>query len=239
MQRYFINESESLIDLSNNLLIIKGDDAHHMINVMRMSIGDKIYACFNNITYVASITMMSKHDVTLDIIEEVKEDKELDCIVTIAQGMVRKEKMEEVIDHITEMGASFYLPVMMKRSNVKINEEKSDKKLIRYNKIAKEAAEQSHRSKTLEVLPTVSFKDFIKISTEYDLCLVCHVDSSNPLYLGDAIKDETKSLKWTVFRYLIGFSIFILLFLWIFQILFLKYYYEIYNIHICFLLRIV
>lgn len=37
---------------------------------------------------------------------------------------------------------------------------------------------------------------------------------------------KTKSLKWTVFRYLIGFSIFILLFLWIFQILFLKYYYE-------------
>lgn len=40
---------------------------------------------------------------------------------------------------------------------------------------------------------------------------------------------KTKSLKWTVFRYLIGFSIFILLFLWIFQILFLKYYYEIYK----------
>lgn len=40
---------------------------------------------------------------------------------------------------------------------------------------------------------------------------------------------KTKSLKWTVFRYLIGFSIFILLFLWLFQILFLKYYYEIYK----------
>ena len=40
---------------------------------------------------------------------------------------------------------------------------------------------------------------------------------------------KTKSLKWTVFRYLMGFSIFILLFLWIFQILFLKYYYEIYK----------
>lgn len=40
---------------------------------------------------------------------------------------------------------------------------------------------------------------------------------------------KTKSLKWSVFRYLIGFSIFILLFLWVFQILFLKYYYEIYK----------
>ena len=56
--------------------------------------------------------------------------------------MVRKEKMEEVIDHITEMGASFYLPVMMKRSNVKVNNEKNDKKLIRYNKIAKRRSRQ-------------------------------------------------------------------------------------------------
>lgn len=194
MQRYFINNKESFIDLSSNLLIIRGDDAHHIINVMRMSVGDKIYACFNNLTYIACISELSKHDVTLDIIEEIHEDKELDCIVTIAQGMVRKEKMEEVIDHITEMGASFYLPVMMKRSNVKVNEEKSDKKLIRYNKIAKEAAEQSHRTKTLEVLPMVSFKDFIKMSKQYDLCLVCHVDSTNPLYIGDVIKDETNIL---------------------------------------------
>lgn len=40
---------------------------------------------------------------------------------------------------------------------------------------------------------------------------------------------KTKSLKWSVFRYLIGFSAFILLFIWLFQILFLKYYYELYK----------
>ena len=164
MQRYFINESESLIDLANNLLVVKGDDAHHMINVMRMTVGEKIYACFNNTTFIASISSMSKRDVTFDILEEVKEDKELPCSVCIAQGLVRKEKMEEVIDHITEMGASYYLPVMMKRSNVKVNAEKGEKKLIRYNKIAKEAAEQSHRTKKLEVLDLVTFKDFISLS---------------------------------------------------------------------------
>lgn len=194
MQRYFINESESLVDLANNLLTIKGDDAHHIINVMRMSINDKIYACINNRTFIASISSISKRDVTLDILEEVIENKELSCNVTIAQGMVRKEKMEEVIDHITEMGASFYLPVMMKRSNVKVNNEKNDKKLIRYNKIAKEASEQAHRTKMLEVLPIVSFKEFINYSKQFDLCIVCHVDDSNPLYIGDVIKSENNIL---------------------------------------------
>mgnify|MGYP003457911576 CR=1 FL=1 len=50
MQRYFINLDESIVDLINNILIIKGDDAHHIINVMRMSIGEKVYVCFNNST---------------------------------------------------------------------------------------------------------------------------------------------------------------------------------------------
>lgn len=194
MQRYFINLEESTVDLINNILIIKGDDAHHITNVMRMNIGEKVYACFNNSTYICVIVALSKNEVTLNILEEIEEDKELPCTVTIAHGLVRKEKMEEVIDHITEMGASVYLPVVMKRSNVKLNEEKKDKKLIRLNKIAKEAAEQSHRTKVLEVLPTVSFKEFIKYSKDYDLKLVANVDINNPLYIGDVIKNQTNIL---------------------------------------------
>ena len=194
MQRYFINDLESFIDLSNNILIIKGDDAHHIINVMRMNIGEKIFACYNNKTYICSIQSLSKNEVSLNIEKEIIENKELPCNVTIAHGLVRKEKMEEVIDHITEMGASFYLPVVMKRSNVKLNEEKKDKKLIRLNKIAKEAAEQSHRTKVLEVLPTTTFKEFIKNSKDYDLKLVANVDLNNPLYIGDVIKDQTNIL---------------------------------------------
>lgn len=194
MQRYFINDLESFIDLSNNILIIKGDDAHHIINVMRMNIGEKIFACYNNKTYICSIQSLSKNEVSLNIENEIIENKELPCNVTIAHGLVRKEKMEEVIDHITEMGASFYLPVVMKRSSVKLNEEKKDKKLIRLNKIAKEAAEQSHRTKVLEVLSTTTFKEFIKNSKGYDLKLVANVDLNNPLYIGDVIKDQTNIL---------------------------------------------
>ena len=73
-------------------------------------------------------------------------------------------------------------------------EEKKDKKLIRLNKIAKEAAEQSHRTKVLEVLPTTTFKEFIKNSKDYDLKLVANVDLNNPLYIGDVIKDQTNIL---------------------------------------------
>lgn len=194
MQRYFLNDSTATIDLYTKIITITGDDAHHMANVMRMKTGDKVYTCYNSLTFISEIIDITNHNVTLKIVEELLEDKELPCEVTIAQGLVRKEKMEEVIDHITELGASFYLPVIMTRSNVKLKDEKLDKKQIRLNKIAKEAAEQAHRTKVLEVKEPVTFKDFIKISSNYDLCLVAHVDESNNLYLGDVITNENKIL---------------------------------------------
>lgn len=193
MQRYFINK-ESHIDLSTNTIIIRGDDAHHITNVMRMRVNDTVYCCYDGLTHIARIDNLNQREVTLTIIETIKENKELPCSVTIAQGLVRKEKMEEVIDHITEMGANHYIPVIMKRSNVKVSEDKIDKKTIRLNKIAKEAAEQAHRSSVLEVHEPISFKEFLTKSNEYDLCLVAHVDDTNPLYIGDAIKDEMNIL---------------------------------------------
>lgn len=193
MQRYFIT-GESYVDSSIKLIVIKGDDAHHITNVMRMRINDEVYCCNDGITFIARIKELNTKEVILDIIEEIEENKELDCSVTIAQGLVRKEKMEEVIDHITEMGAAKYVPVIMKRSNVKVTEDKIDKKLIRLNKIAKEAAEQAHRTKVLEVNSPITFKEFIKLSKQYDLCLVAHVNESNPLYIGDIIKEEKNIL---------------------------------------------
>lgn len=193
MQRYFIDDDQ-LVDIKNNKIKIEGDDFHHIKNVMRMKHGDNIYVCYQNHTYFTEIIEITSSYVLVNIKEEKLENKELPCEVTIAQGLVRKEKMEEVIDHITELGASYYLPVVMTRSNVKLKEEKLDKKQIRLNKIAKEAAEQSHRTKVLKVLEPVDFKSFIKNSSKYDLCMVAHVDEANNLYLGDVIDNSNKIL---------------------------------------------
>lgn len=193
MQRYFL-DNNSIINFDTNSIIIKGDDAHHITNVMRMRINDLVYCCYEGCTYLSKINNLNAHEVTLDIVEIIHENKELLCNVTIAQGLVRKEKMEEVIDHITEMGAKYYVPVIMKRSNVKVTEDKIDKKLVRLNKIAKEAAEQAHRTNVLQVLEPMNFKKFIDYSKSFDLCLVAHVDDDNPLYIGDAIKDEKNIL---------------------------------------------
>ena len=66
--------------------------------------------------------------------------------------------MEETIEKVSALGATNYLPIEMERCNAKFHDDKIEKKMLRLNKIAKEACEQSHRTNLLKVEnPNVSF----------------------------------------------------------------------------------
>ena len=178
MQRYFIdNINNSTIDITSGKITISGDDHYHISKVMRMRAADQVYVCFQQATYLASITKIDQTTIYLDIVNQLDENPELSIEVTIAQGIVRREKMEEVIDRVSELGAFAYLPVNMERCNVKLADEKMERKLERLKKIAKEACEQAHRNNLLQVLSPISWKEFLKYSKNFDLCLVAYEGS--------------------------------------------------------------
>lgn len=174
MQRYFVNKIEN-----EKNIIIDNDDFYHITKVMRMKVQDKVYLCDTINSYIAKIIEITKNEVILEIIEKLEESKELPTSVTIAHGIIRKEKMEETIEKVSALGANFYLPVEMERCNAKFHDDKIDKKMIRLNKIAKEACEQSHRTNLLNVLNPINFKTFLKECSKYDLLLVAY-ENTNP-----------------------------------------------------------
>lgn len=196
MQRYFVENN----NISLPFIYISGDDCHHIGVVMRMKINDKVYISNQEKSWIAKICKIEKDLVTLEVVETLEEVKELPFNVCIAQGAVRREKMEEVIDYITELGASSYLPVQMERSIVKLNEDVVLKKLSRLNKIAKEAAEQSHRIKIMDVLKTATFKEFLNYSKQFDLCLYAYEASSKD----DSLKTILKTKKYQNIIVLVG-----------------------------------
>ena len=48
MQRYFVNESQ----FNNNHILITGSDVHHIKNVMRMQLGERIICACNQKAYL-------------------------------------------------------------------------------------------------------------------------------------------------------------------------------------------
>ena len=78
----------------------------------------------------------------------------------------------------TELGANHFISVGMDRSVVKLQENKVQKKIDRWQKIVKEAAEQSYRL----VIPDVKFQSNLKVIYDtinnYDYVLIAYEDEA-------------------------------------------------------------
>ena len=191
MQRYLINKNQ----INNNLITIIGNDVHHIKNVMRMNVGDNVYAFDNEKNvYLCKIIDISE-EVTLQILENVKYDSELDTQVTIAQGLVNRDKTEEVIRRLVELGCYKYQPVIMDKSVIKYDEKNIKEKakldrIDRLNRIVKEASEQSERISLMKVESPISLKELINSFDNYDLVLFCHVASKDDFTLRELIHNK-------------------------------------------------
>ncbi|MBS4176285.1 16S rRNA (uracil(1498)-N(3))-methyltransferase [Lederbergia citrea] len=175
MQRYFIEEVYS----DQKSVRISGDDFHHIARVMRMNEGDLIWVVYKDAkTASAKITHISDSYVEAEITDLEKQDKELPVHIAIASGLPKGDKLEWIIQKGTELGASEFVPFIAGRSIVKWDDKKAPKKLERWNKIAKEAAEQSHRQVLPPVHSPISFNELIDLSRKFDRKIVAYEEEA-------------------------------------------------------------
>ncbi|WP_144511135.1 16S rRNA (uracil(1498)-N(3))-methyltransferase [Bacillus sp. FJAT-22090] len=168
MQRYFTNEPIQ----ENNTITISGDDAHHMIQVMRMSPGDEVYVVSEGQTYTMAIVEGTSQIVRLRIQKIHGQSTELPVKVSIVCGLPKGDKLELITQKATELGMHTLYPFEAKRSIVKWDKQKNEKKITRLQKIAKEAAEQSHRNFIPQIHKPVTLQELLDISKSYDVKFV-------------------------------------------------------------------
>ncbi|KRG15541.1 16S rRNA (uracil(1498)-N(3))-methyltransferase [Lederbergia galactosidilytica] len=165
MQRYFLNETYN----GQNSVILSDDDYHHIIHVMRMKEGATFWVVFSN-SKTALVSLESINDTTIKakIMDWEKDDKELPVHVTIASGLPKGDKLEWIVQKGTELGATEFTPFIAERSIVKWEKKKAEKKVQRWKKIAKEAAEQSHRQLLPIVQSPVNLKEIVTYSQSFE-----------------------------------------------------------------------
>lgn len=167
MQRYFVQEKK------NNQFILSSNDTYHITKVMRMSLKDKIEVVNNATTYICEITSLEPL-VEVEIIEELVEKNELNCMVTIVQSLVKEQKMDYILQKTTELGVSKIIPYQAERSLIKLDS-KQEKKRERWQSIVKEAAEQSKRNSIPTVEKVMNLSDLVNL-VEYDMKFLCTVN---------------------------------------------------------------
>ncbi|KQL48952.1 16S rRNA methyltransferase [Brevibacillus choshinensis] len=171
MQRYFVEPDH----FTEHEVTIVGDDVHHIVNVMRAREGEEIFVSDGTgRSAVAKLVSLSAKEVRATVLELLAEQRELPIRVTIGQGLPKGEKMEWILQKGTELGAYSFFPFSSERTIVKLDAKKEAKKLERWRKIVKEAAEQSHRDVLPQLLSPVSFREALEAGKQYTRCAIAY-----------------------------------------------------------------
>ncbi|WP_257997850.1 16S rRNA (uracil(1498)-N(3))-methyltransferase [Salimicrobium jeotgali] len=158
MQRYFAGRE----NWNEDRVKITGPDVHHIRKVMRMAPGDTVIVVHpDKKAFEAEITEIDE-EVYCALKHPLETDPELPQKVTIVQAIGKSDKVEWVVQKGTELGMAEMIPFQAGRSVAKWDEKRQQKKVERWNKIAKEAAEQSERLMIPEVKSVASLKQVIE-----------------------------------------------------------------------------
>lgn len=167
VQRYFSNQSFSV----DGFITLTGEDYKHIVQVMRMAVGDSIIVVAEGEAYMATITLIEGQEVVAKQYGDPLLTNEMPIQVTIVNGLAKGDKHDLIVQKSTEAGVHRIIPFKAARSIVKWDDKKSVKKIERLQKIALQAAEQCHRT----VIPTVeepmTLHQLMEVSKQYDVCL--------------------------------------------------------------------
>lgn len=161
MQQYFINENVEM-----KSYILSKEDSFHIVKVMRKQNGDKIFIAFaNKERYICNIVDNNIDGVVIEPVEKVETTTELNAHITIAIPPLKNDKFEYLIQKATELGVSEIVIFNSERNVAKIKEDKVEAKIKRWEKIVKEASEQSKRA----IIPTITYcKNIKSVIENYD-----------------------------------------------------------------------
>jgi 16S rRNA (uracil1498-N3)-methyltransferase len=183
MSRFYARPEN--VDLESGRIIIDGEEAHHIIDVMRMREGDTAVV-FDGTgrEYTGVIDKIDQKAHTLEIrcLSSKTTPPEKLPVIHLAQAIPKKDRMETIIEKATELGVAMVIPVLSERTVVRPGAAAGTKKIKRWGRIALHAAKQCGRTDIPEVAHITPFKDVLKLFPDYDIVLLaCLAAETEPL----------------------------------------------------------
>ena len=167
------------------------EETRHARNVLRLQRGDEIYV-FDGAgkEFRCLVCEFARDGAVLDVKAEVEPARsESPLHLTLAVGLLKGEKFDLVVQKATELGASRVIPVVTSRADVLLRDgNEGQRKGIRWQRLALEAAKQCGRTRLMEIKPPVEFGDLIRDSGPADELRVMFAEREGASFL-NAMKD--------------------------------------------------
>ena len=133
---------------------LTSDEARHLRDVLRLKPGDEVYV-FDGAgkEFRCSVAHWKRDEVTLDWCEAVDPPHpESPLQLTLAVALLKGEKFDLVVQKATELGVSQILPVQTRYADIHLRDASdAEKRVLRWRRIALEAAKQCGRATVPEI----------------------------------------------------------------------------------------
>ncbi|RGU96007.1 16S rRNA (uracil(1498)-N(3))-methyltransferase [Clostridium sp. AF15-17LB] len=169
MHHFFVTPSQ----VRDGDIFVEGQDVNHLKNVLRVKPGEAVAVSDgDNRKYVCTVERYEEGAAVLRICEEQEADTELPSRICLFQGLPKQDKMELIVQKAVELGVSEVVPVVTRRSVVKLDEKKAGKKVQRWQSIAESASKQAGRGHIPKVAQVAGFKEALLQASGLDVLLI-------------------------------------------------------------------
>lgn len=175
MPRFFICASQiETEDGGAQTVRILGDDAHHITKSLRMREGDSITVCdMARTEYICQI--LSVGECVLARVESAHSSvSEPPYEAVLYQALIKGDKFDHVVQKAVECGVYRIVPVLTERCVVRLDKKDGEKKRLRWQRIAAEAAKQCGRGIIPEVSGLMYFKEAVSQAAQTECPLFCY-----------------------------------------------------------------
>jgi len=206
VQRFFIPSADfapGFRPKPGETITIRGDDAHHIADVLRMTAGDRVLCCdMSRAEYDCRIAGFSRGTVTLEVISVGECDTEPPAVSVLYQALPKGDKMDIIVQKAVETGVGEIVPFISERCISRPDTAAAAKKAERWQKIAAEAAKQCGRGIIPRVSKVISFSEAVggcRNVSDGGISFICY-EGDGTLPLGGLLRGKS----YREYRFMIG-----------------------------------
>lgn len=178
MPRFFLDSASSC----GETLLICGDDANHISRSLRMRVGEKLTVCDGDgLDCLCEIVSICEGSVELRVLQREESKSEPKVRVTLYQGYPKSDKLETIIEKSVELGVCEITPVLTERSVARPDDKAAQKKLVRWQRRALEAAKQCGRGIIPQVNELLPFEKLPELAKKHELFICFYELGGEPL----------------------------------------------------------
>ena len=173
MPRFFLSRTQ--FDPESGYLTLRGADAHHLSDVLRMKAGDCVTVSdMQRTDYICRIDGAAEDGVRLVIERICPNETEPPVAIRLFQSLPKGDKMDWIVQKSVELGVTDITPVTSARCIAHIAPDKIPSRTARWQRIAEEAGKQCGRGIVPTVHEPVPFAAALESCRELDYPVFCY-----------------------------------------------------------------